>query len=139
MNGEWRYEPVTVGSPAVALGFTHDIPFSEIQRVLGISFQLVTDANAANRIARVEYLNASGAVFFTVASPFTVTASLTSRLNFGVGLQQFGANAAAQIGGPLPDFPLCGGLAVRVAVASIQVADQVQGISLYVAQRTVRD
>lgn len=139
MYGEWRYEPVTIGSPAVALGFTYTAPFSETTRVLGASFQLVTDANAANRIARLEYLNAAGAVFFTVASPFTVTANLTSRLNFGVGLQQFGANAAAQIGGPLPDFPLCGGLAVRLAVTAIQAGDQVQGISLYVAQRTVRD
>jgi hypothetical protein len=115
------------------------VPSSVVQRIVAVSFVLVADANAANRIARVEYLNAAGDVFFAAAAPFTVTAGVTSRLNFGIGIQQFGANAAAQIGGPLPDFMLIGGLAVRVAVASIQVGDQISAASLFADQWPIRD
>lgn len=137
---DWRqHEPITVGAPAVATGFTHRVPGSTVQRIRSVSFVLVADANAANRIARVEYLNAAGDVFAAVGSPFTVTAAVTSRLTFAIGLQQFGANAAAQIGGPLPDFLLQAGLAIRVAVASIQAGDQLSGISLFVDQLPIRD
>ena len=134
----WTFEPVTIGSPAVATGFTKRVAGSDVWRVLSVSFVLVADGNAASRIARVEYLNAAGDVFAAVASPFTVTAGVTSRLTFAVGLQQFGANAAAHIGGPLPDLILMDGLAVRVAVTAIQAGDQLSGISLFVAQSTVR-
>ena len=136
---DYAHEPITIGSPPVATGFTHVVPGSSRQRIVAVSFILVADANAANRIARVEYLNAAGAVFFAVAAPFTVTANITSRLNFGIGVQQFGANAAAQIGGPLPDFNLAAGLAVRVAVTAIQAGDQISGASLFVDQWAVRE
>jgi uncharacterized membrane protein YjjP (DUF1212 family) len=115
------------------------VPSSTVQRIVSVSFVLVADANAANRIARVEYLNAAGDVFFAVAAPFTVTAAVTSRLSFAIGMPQYGANAAAQIGGPLPDFLLIGGLALRVAVASIQAGDQISGASLFVDQLPIRD
>jgi hypothetical protein len=138
-DADYSHEPITIGSPPVATGFTHTVPGASRQRIVTVSFVLVADANAANRIARVEYLNAAGAVFFAVAAPFTVTANITSRLNFGVGIQQFGANAAAQIGASLPPLELNAGLAVRVAVTAIQVGDQISGASLFVDQWAVRD
>lgn len=134
----WTFEPATVGSPAVATGFTRTFPGSEVTRVLSVSFVLVTDANAANRIVRVEYLNASGDVFAAVAAPFLQVASITTRYTFAVGLQTFGAASAAFMGGPLPDFVLMDGLAVRVAIAAVQAGDQLSGASLFVAQSTVR-
>jgi hypothetical protein len=138
-DADYSHEVVTIGSPAVATGFTHVVPGASRQRIVGVSFVLVADANAANRIARVEYLNAAGAVMFAVAAPFTVTANITSRLNFGIGIQQFGANAAAQIGAGLPAFKLNAGLAIRVAVTAIQAGDQISGASLFVDQWAVRD
>jgi hypothetical protein len=131
-------EPVTIASPAVATGFTHTFPKSEVTRVVSVSFVLVADGNAANRICRVEYLKTEGIVFFAVAAPFTVTAGVTSRLNFGIGVQQFGANAAAQIGAALPDFELQGGCSVRVAVTAVQAGDQISAASLFVDQWPVR-
>jgi hypothetical protein len=136
---DYSHEPITIGAPAVATGFTHVVPGATRQRIVSVSFVLAADANAANRIPRVEFLNAAGAVFFAVAAPFTVTANVTSRLNFGIGIQQFGANAAAQIGAGLPAFKLNAGLAVRVAVAAIQAGDQISGASLFVDQWAVRD
>src|SRR5215211_5628685 len=87
----WTFEPVTIGSPAVATGFTKRVAGSDVWRVLSVSFVLVADGNAA-----------------------------------------------AHIGGPLPDLILMDGLAVRVAVTAIQAGDQLSGISLFVAQSTVR-
>lgn len=137
---DWRqHEPITVGSPAVATGFTHVVPQAVVQRVVLVSFVLVADGNAANRIPRVEYLNAAGAVFAAVAAPFAITAGVTARFTFAIGIQQFGAAAAAQIGCALPDLLLMDGLAVRVAVAAIQAGDQISGASLFVDQSPVRD
>jgi hypothetical protein len=138
-DADYSHEVVTIGSPAVATGFTKRVTGASRWRVQSVSFVLVADANAANRIARVEYLDAAGAVFFAVAAPFTVTANITSRLNFGIGIQQFGANAAAQIGAGLPAFKLNAGLAIRVAVTAIQAGDQISGASLFVDQWAVRD
>lgn len=133
--GGWKHEPVTIASPAVATGFAYRVPGSEAQRVFTVSFVLVTDANVAARIARVEFLNASSDVFAAVASPFTQAASKTTRYTFGVGMQQYGANDAAFIGAPIPDLFLRDGLSLRVAVTAIQAGDQISGISVFVAQR----
>jgi hypothetical protein len=138
-DADYSHEVITVGSPAVATGFSRTVPGASRWRVQSVSFVLVADANAANRIARVEYLDASGAVFAAVAAPFTVTANITSRLTFGIGIVQFGANAAAQIGASLPNLRLNPGLSVRVAVAAIQAGDQISGAALFVDQWAVRD
>jgi hypothetical protein len=138
-DADYSHEVITVGSPVVATGFTRTVPGASRWRVQSLSFVLVADANAANRIARVEYLDAAGAVFAAVAAPFTVTANITSRLTFGIGIVQFGANAAAQIGASLPNLRLNPGLSVRVAVAAIQAGDQISGAALFVDQWAVRD
>ncbi len=136
---EAEHEVRAIPTPAVATGFTYTVPGTVLERVMSLSFVLVADANAANRICRVEYLAANGDVFASVAAPFTVTAAITSRLTFGVGLQQFGANAAAQIGGPLLPIKLRSGLSVRVAVLNVQVGDQISVAYLSVEQWPVRE
>jgi hypothetical protein len=115
------------------------VPGASRWRVQSLSFVLVADANAANRIPRVEYLDAAGNVFAAVAAPFVLTATLTARFTFAIGILQFGANAAAQIGASLPDLKLNPGLAVRVAVTGIQATDQISGAALFVDQWAVRD
>lgn len=137
---DWaQHEPRTIGQPAVATGFTYPVAGAVVQRIVSVSFLLTADANAANRIPRVEYLDGSGAVFAAVAAPFVLTANLAGRFTFGVGLQQFGSNGAAQIGCALPDYLLHDGLAVRVAVTAIQAGDQISGASLFVDQYPIRD
>ena len=136
---DYSHEVVTVGSPAVATGFTRTVPGASRWRIQSVSFVLVADANAANRIPRVEYLDAAGNVFAAVAAPFNLTANLTARFTFAIGVIQFGANAAAQIGASLPDLHLNPGLSVRVAVGGVQAGDQISGAALFVDQWAVRD
>lgn len=134
-----RVEPITVGSPAAGAGFTHPVPGAATQRIRTVSFRLVNAAAAANRIPRVEFLDAAGAVFAAVAAPFKTTTGVTSRFTFGIGLNQYGADDAAQIGGPLPDLELIAGLAVRVVVGAMNAGDQIDGAALFVEQLAVRD
>lgn len=135
----WQGEPITVGSPAAGLGFTYTVPGSEVQRVMGVSFVLVNAVAVASRIPRVEYVDGSGTVFFAVAAPFVTTSGKTARFNFGVGLNQFGADDAAQIGAGLPPFTLTAGNSVRVAVTAINASDQISGVHVFVEQMHVRD
>lgn len=136
---DYAHEVVTVASPPAATGFSKVVPGASRWRVQSVSFVLVADANAANRIPRVEYLDASGGVFAAVAAPFVLTANLTARFTFAIGVVQFGANAAAQIGASLPALHLNPGLSVRVAVTGIQVGDQISGAAMFVDQWSVRD
>lgn len=134
-----RVEPITVGSPAAGAGFTHRVPGATVQKFLTVSFRMVNAAAVANRLVRVEFLDAAGAVFAAVGAPFKTTTGVTSRFTFGVGLNQYGADDAAQIGGPLPALELIGGLALRVAVANMNAGDQIDGAALFVEQTGVRE
>lgn len=137
---DWRqYEPITVASPVAGAGFTHPVPGSVVQLVRSVSFVLVNFAAAANRLPRLEYLNGNGDVFAAVAAPFVTTTGKTARFTFAVGIQQFGANDAAQIGAPIPAYMLQDGLAVRVVVGAMNAGDQLSAISLFVDQWPVRD
>jgi hypothetical protein len=137
-DADYSHEVITIGSPAVATGFTHVVPGASRQRASRL-------VRARGRRERREPDRARGVPergrrgVLRVAAPFTVTANITSRLNFGIGIQQFGANAAAQIGAGLPAFKLNAGLAIRVAVTAIQAGDQISGASLFVDQWAVRD
>lgn len=134
----WQHEPVSVGSPAAGQGFTYSVPKSEIQVVRAVSFVLVNAAAAASRIPRVEFLTNNGDVFFVAASPFVTTTGKTARFNFAVGIQQFGADDAAQIGAAIPKFTLEDGAKIRVAVTAVNAADQISGVYLFVDQLGIR-
>jgi hypothetical protein len=139
IDPDYAHEVVIIGAPPVATGFTHNVPGASRQRIVTLSFVLFTDANAANRLPRIDYNDSAGNAFFSVGAPFSTPANSTGRYSFGIGVMQFGANAAAAIGGPLPDVRLSVGLSISVAVVGIQVGDQVDGISLFVDQWPVRD
>src|SRR6266545_211079 len=138
-DADYAHEPITIGSPAAGAGFTHVVPGASRQRILSVSFTLVNAVAAANRLPRVEYLNAAGEVFYSAAAPFVTTSGVTSRFSFAVGVTQLGANDAAQIQGALPGFVLNAGLAIRVVVGAVNAADQISGASLFVEQWPVRD
>lgn len=131
------HEVVTVGSPVAGAGFTRTVPGDVLWIVRSVSFSMVNAAAAASRIPRVEFLDGSGSVFFAVAAPFHTTTGVTSRFSFGVGINQFGAIDAANIGAPIPELTLVGGLAVRVAVTAMNAGDQISGAALFVDQLPV--
>lgn len=138
---EWQHPRSVVQSvanPAVGLGFTIPTSGAGEQIVQSLSFVLVSNGNAANRIPRVEFLDSNATVVAAIASPFLQTASHTIRYTFAVGIQQFGANDAAFIGAALPPFKLDVSMSVRVAIAAVDAADQVSAVSLVAARWPVR-
>src|SRR6266576_5273340 len=102
--------------------------------VQACSFRLVTDGNAASRIVVFSFTDASGTVIFPVASPFTQAAAKTTDYTFAVGIQQFGANDAANIGAGIPALKLYVGLSVAVTITAKQAGDQVSRIRLGLSQ-----
>jgi hypothetical protein len=138
---EWEHPRSAIQSltsPAPGAGFTVPTSGAVEQIIQSLSFVLVTSAAAANRIARVEFLDPDGTVFAAIASPFLQTASKTIRYTFAVGIQQFGANDAAFIGAALPPFKLDVSMSVRIAIGAVDTADQVSAASLVALRWPVR-
>ena len=125
---------VTVSSPAAGAGQTFKYAGSEFWRVRAVSFQLVTSATVANRIVYLDMLDGDGKRLGRFSSGYTQTASLTSVYTFGVGMNVYGANAAASIGAPLPDLWLRKGCELSIGVTAIDTTDQLSVIRVTLDQ-----
>lgn len=128
----------SVPTPAVATGWSFVDPGTMESVVVACSFRLVTDANAASRIVVFSFTDSQGTAIFPVASPFTQAASKTTDYTFAVGIQQFGANDAANIGCGIPALKLRSGLGISVSVTAVQVGDQISRVRLGLSQWPVR-
>ena len=129
--GRGYSEAVHIPAPAAGAVATYRVAGGDFERLRTISFQLVTAAAAANRIATVSILDQDAAVIARVAAPFLLTAAHTGRFLFGIGVQQAGVNDGATINGLLPELFLQPGWSVVIGVTGVQAADQLSGIVLY--------
>ncbi len=127
-----------VPNPLPNAGFAVPMPGTSDTIVQAIKFRLVTDSQAANRICVVNYLDADGVAFALIAAPFTQAASLTTDYTFAVGINEFGANDAANIGAGLPPFKLDVSHSIAVTIVAKQTGDQVSAIRLALQQWHVR-
>jgi hypothetical protein len=137
----WKHpESAIIGrpNPAASTGFTYSCPGTAEQIVQAVTFKLVTDAQAADRIAVLSFKDQDGTTFAAIASPFTQAASLTTLYTFSVGTTQFGADDAANIGVPIPPFKLTVGLSLVLTLTAKQSGDQVSDVRLAVQQFNVR-
>lgn len=132
-------QPISIPAVAVASGFTYNVPRSETQLLLAVTFQLVTDANAANRRVVVNYRDSNNTTFAAIPAPFIQTATLTTVYTFALGASVGGDDGAANIGGALPYLPLKGGESVVVTITNVQAGDQASSIRLFVLQDHVRE
>jgi hypothetical protein len=136
------FDPATAFHPApnvaAGAGFAFVIPGTFVTEVQALSFRLTTSADVADRVAVVSFLDATGQPYAPIAAPFTQAASLTTDYTFAVGITQFGADDAANIGAPLPALRLQAGISVAVSVVGIAAADQITRARLLLAQWPVR-
>lgn len=139
MYDPYAHEVVAVPSVSAGSFPSVTVPGSQEWRIEGVSFVLDTSGVAGARLVRLEYLNGNYETFFTAAAPFTVAANGLTRFSFGIGMQQFGANNAANIGGPLPNFRLPPGHGVLWNGDNFDVGDQFSGAFLFVRQYVVQD
>jgi hypothetical protein len=124
--------------PAAGLGFTYPNPGTVDQTIVSVSFKLVNAAVAVSRIPTLSFLDQDGTAFAAIAAPFTTGTGVTSRYLFAVGINQFGANNAANIGVPIPPFKLYVGTSLSLAVTAEDAGDQISEIRLTVAKWPVR-
>lgn len=128
---EWQHPRSRIqalANPLVATGFSIPTSGAGEQTLEALTFTLVTDGNAANRIAVLKFLDPTGVSFAEIAASFTQAATLTSVYTFATGIQQFGANGAANIGVPVPPFKLDVSLSLSVSITNVQVGDQISKV-----------
>jgi hypothetical protein len=125
---------VALQSPAVASGFSYTYSVSEYWRLNSLCFQLVTDANAANRVVYLDLIDGAGNKIGRYSSGFTQTATLTTVYTFATQIGAYGANAAASIGSPVSKVWLHPGAKLTVGITNVQAGDQISAINLTVDQ-----
>jgi hypothetical protein len=125
-----------VAKPAVGGGFVYKNDGQYWEYIDALSFQLVTDSNAANRLVTLTVADGQGTALATVPSAAALTASKTGQYTY---LDNYSASTGATDGPFLNVFPgvwLQPDYTVTVAIAGVQVGDQVSNIRVY-AERFV--
>ena len=138
----WRlhgsHRVVSLPSPAAGAALTTTVPGAVQWEIAALSFLYTASANAATRIPFISFLDQSATIFCKVNTAYNITASNTSQVTFGVGLDQFGANNSASMGSSIPEMRLADGLQVQVSADAINVADTITAVRLFVCQYEVR-
>lgn len=118
-------------APIAGASFSLQFKSYDRHRLVGIVFQLDTDANAANRYVTVEYLIGGANSMMADAAGLVVTASTVAQRFVG----QLGRSVGEWAAGTDIFFPLSGlwletGLVVKINVANIQAGDTLTNIRL---------
>jgi hypothetical protein len=138
---EWREpgsEVVPVPPPAAGAGFTYDVPGTLEAEIVSVQFTLTTSATVASRIPVLSFVGPGGVTFASIAAAFHTAASLTSTYLFAYGIQQFGADDAANIGAPIPCYKLRVGQGISVAVTAIDATDAISNVVVAAREWPVR-
>lgn len=128
-------ELVIGASPAAGANFTQAVNDGYVWVVLSCSFRVTTDANVANRTARIEYRDPSAIPYCIAGNPVTYPASTTNEDFFFNVWAPLGAweVASANIG-PLPAIPLWPGHDFRIILNNIQAGDTITRVRYIVAR-----
>lgn len=102
-------------------------------RVIAARATITTDANAANRLITLDYINARGITYVQNGASVLVTANTTAQVfewDRNRGLAEW--NTGTPVFAPVLSDWLPPGFTVKFNVASIQVGDQLSSLSLWV-------
>ncbi|SRR6266852_3497065 len=127
----WQ-EPVYLPNPAAGAVWSYKVDGRYFERVLTITFTLVTSAVVANRFPQVQLADANGTVITAVPAGGTVVAG--NNLNVTLTLEAPGYSGGASGGtfGFMPDLLIPPGWSWRAAVFGIDPGDQILGVILLV-------
>jgi hypothetical protein len=128
----WRGvpKPVALLDPAAGQPVTYVPSQGEIECVRAVTFLLTTSNAVAARRAVVRFLDGQGVPVAVCASPFTLAASKSQRVSLYVGGEQFGANDAGAVGGPLYERWLDGLLTLQVTADLLAAGDKISELRL---------
>lgn len=131
MHGNSWLEMFRIAQPAVAVGASRRIPGETFEQLMVVRFTLVADVNVANRFVAVDVVDGDAIVVSRIASTTAVTAGLTSRFTFAVGIGTLAAGGVNEQMLPLPEVPFPPGFAHTISIANVQAGDQISAISFY--------
>lgn len=120
-------------TPAAGANGTFKVPGDYVMRILAARVQLDTDANAANRLLTLDYLNARGQTFAVNGAGVVVTAStVAQKFEWSVnrGVAEWAANTPVFV--PVLDAMLYPGTTVQFTLLNKQATDTLTNLSLYV-------
>jgi hypothetical protein len=127
----WQ-EPVYVPTPAAGGGFTYTVDGRYFERVLAVSFQLVTDAVVANRFGQVFIQDSNGKAITSVPVGGTVVASTTLSVWLALNSPTLANSVSGGSFGYLPDLLLPPGWKVVLSVFGADPGDQVSNVVVLV-------
>lgn len=120
-----------ISKPAAGANFNFVCQPYDRWRLIACRFTLTTDANVADRYPTIEYLGVNNLPFMTDGPPVAVTASSTGQVFAGSLHRSVSEwNNASDVFFPLSGLWLETGATIRIAIANIQVADQIDLIRL---------
>lgn len=135
-HGRAFTETLSVTKPAAGAGFTYTNDGNYWELLDSLSFQIVTDGNAANRQPTLTIKDGGGVALATLPTASVQTASLTWQYTFSPSFDSFNTVVALAVTAPLPRIFLRPQYTVTLAIGAVQVTDQVSNIRLD-AQRFV--
>jgi hypothetical protein len=137
---EWGYprgEPVILPDPAAGDGFEYSPPGPVHEQIQAVTFRFTAAAGGGARLPFVAYLDGTGQAFAVSGAPFNLAGGQAGIFSFFVGGNQYGANAAAHIGGPLPAVWLDMRSMLAVDADGIAAGDQFSRVRLFVVSRPI--
>jgi hypothetical protein len=116
-------EVIRQASPAAGVAFTFALEGRWFVRLAAISFRLVTDANAANRVVSVNIEDPLGNVLATTTAALTQAATKTVDYTFLAGVGVVASITDVIALGPLPQVLARPTDVIAVRPSNIQVGD----------------
>lgn len=143
LGGEWnadqyRYDEryvdwVDVAQPAAGANASFLVPGQFGVRVLAARATLSTDANAANRLLSLDYINANSVTRVRNCASVVWTANTTSQAfvwNTAWSVSEWNTNTPVLM--PVASLLLPPGWSIRFTVDNVQAGDQLAALSLVV-------
>lgn len=122
---------LNVPTPAAGAAATFNVPGEYAARVVAAHSVLTTDANAANRLHTIDYIDGKSDTYLRNGAGVVVTASTTAQAfewSSSRGVAEWAANTP--VFAPIQPTILYPGFQVKFQVSNIQVADQLSALRL---------
>lgn len=137
LAGPFAYGPaypqwLAVTTPAAGATASVTVDGKWVIRPVAARLSLTTDANAANRVVTVDYLDSKGNTWLRNGAGLVVTANTTAQtfeFNSARTVAEWAANAP--VFAPLAPYFLPPGFQVKFNVSNIQATDAISGLTLW--------
>jgi hypothetical protein len=133
--GKGNPEYVNVATPAAGATASYTVDGKFAVRVLAARLSITTDANAANRLVTLDYIDERNNTRLRNGAGLVVTANTSAQtFEFDAhrGVAEWAANTP--VFSPLAPFFLYPGFSVKFNVTNIQVGDAISALSLWLEQ-----